>query len=176
MFGFSTASVLNEPRSYLLDIPELGKPLYPNMNHARVSFMLRSNHLVQTVRTTFPVVQTVPFTFPLGISHLHLWRSGDGFSDSVCTAGKKMASLHRKPYIIALQLQLCTWRSPRTRRLPMRWQRRHCWCGGRGGLLVGKGAQEVWEKKRKKGKIIIIINKKLTGKINMKKRGKKIYI
>ena len=60
--------------------------------------MLRSNHLVQTVRTTFPVVQTVPITFPLGISHLHLWRSGDGFSDSVCTAGKKMASLHRKPY------------------------------------------------------------------------------
>ena len=74
--------------------------------------MLRSNHLVQTVRTTFPVVQTVPFTFPLGISHLHLWRSGDGFSDSVCTAGKKMASLHRKPYIIALQLQLCTGREP----------------------------------------------------------------
>ena len=60
--------------------------------------MLRSNHLVQTVRTTFPAVQTVPFTFPLGISHSHLWRSGDGFSDSVCTAGKKMASLHRKPY------------------------------------------------------------------------------
>ena len=76
--------------------------------------MLRSNHLVQTVRTTFPVVQTVPFTFPLGISHLHLWRSGDGFSVSVCTAGKKMASLIRKPCIIALQLQLCTAR-PRTR-------------------------------------------------------------
>ena len=74
--------------------------------------MLRSNHLVQTVRTTFPAVQTVPFTFPLGISHLHLWRSGDGFSDSVCIAGKKMASLHRKPYIIALQLQLCTWHEP----------------------------------------------------------------
>ena len=47
------------------------------------------------------------------------------------------------------------------------------WCGG--GLLVGKRAQEVWEKQRKKGKIIIIIiNKKLTSKINMKKRGKKI--
>ena len=30
--------------------------------------------------------------------------------------------------------------------------------------------QEVREKKRKKGKIIIIINKKLTGKINMKKK------
>ena len=92
--------------------------------------MLRSNHLVQTVRTTFPVVQTVPFTFPLGISHLHLWRSGDGFSDSVCTAGKKMASLHIKPYIIALQLQLCTWREPsysRIRPLPMRWS------GGGGG-------------------------------------------
>ena len=29
--------------------------------------------------------------------------------------------------------------------------------------------QEVWEKKRK-GKIKIIINKKLTGKINMKKK------
>ena len=46
--------------------------------------------------------------------------------------------------------------------------RRHCWYGG---LLVGKRVQEVWEKKRKKGKIIIIIiNKKLTGKINMKKK------
>ena len=32
-----------------------------------------------------------------------------------------------------------------------------------GGLLVGKRVQEVWEKKRKKGKIIIIINKKFTG-------------
>ena len=134
--------------------------------------MLRSNHLVQTVRTTFPVVQTVPFTFPLGISHLHLWRSGDGFSDSVCTAGKKMASLHIKPYIIALQLQLCTWREPsysRIRPLHMRWSGR--------GLLVGKRAQEVWEKQIKKGKIIIIIiiiNKKLTSKINMKKRGKKL--
>ena len=33
--------------------------------------------------------------------------------------------------------------------------------------------QEVWEKKRKKGeKNIIIINKKLTGKINMKKKRK----
>ena len=31
--------------------------------------------------------------------------------------------------------------------------------------------QEIWEKKRKKGKIIIIIlNKKLTGKINMNKK------
>ena len=69
--------------------------------------MLRSNHLVQTVRTTFPVVQTVPITFPLGISRLHLWRSGDGCSVSVCTAGKKMASFNRKPYIIALQLKHC---------------------------------------------------------------------
>ena len=100
--------------------------------------MLRSNHLVQTVRTTFPVVQTVPFTFPLGISHLHLWRSGDGFSDSVCTAGKKMASLHRKPYIIALQLQLCTGRDSSYSRA--------------GGGLLGKRAQEVWEKKRRRGK------------------------
>ena len=48
--------------------------------------------------------------------------------------------------------------------------RRHCWCGG---LLVGKGVPEVWEKKRNKGKIIIIINKKLTGKINMKKKEEK---
>ena len=60
-----------------------------------------------------------------------------------------MASLNRKPCIIALQL--CTAR-PRTRGLPLR---RHCLCGG---LLVGKRVQEVWEKKRKKGKIIIIIN------------------
>ena len=30
--------------------------------------------------------------------------------------------------------------------------------------------QEEWEKKRKKGKIIIIINKKLTGRISMKKK------
>ena len=52
---------------------------------------------------------------------------------------------------LVLQLQLCTAR-PRTR-----------------GLLLGKSVQEVWEKKRKKGKIIII-NKKLTGKFNMKKR------
>ena len=121
--------------------------------------MLRSNHLVQTVRTTFPVVQTVPFTFPLGISHLHLWRSGGGVSVSVCTAGKKMASLIRKPCIIALQLQLCTVR-PRTRysmitHAPALLVR---------GLLVGKRVQEVWEKKRKKGKIIIIII------INMKKK------
>ena len=121
--------------------------------------MLRSNHLVQTVRTTFPVVQTVPFTFPLGISHLHLWRSGDGFSDSVCTAGKKMASLRRKPYIIALQLQLC-------------WARFLVLACGGGGLLGKKGARSMGEEK-KKGKIIII-NKKLTGKINnyKEKRGK----
>ena len=65
-----------------------------------------------------------------------------------------MASLNRKPCIIALQLQLCTAR-PRTRGLPMH---RHCWCGG---LLVGQRVQEVWEKKRKKGQ------KKL---INMKKK------
>ena len=44
---------------------------------------------------------------------------------------------------------------------------RHYGCGG---LLVGKRVQEVWEKKRKKGKIIIIINKNLTGKINMNKK------
>ena len=59
-----------------------------------------------------------------------------------------MASLHRKPYIIALQLQLCTAR-PRTR------YSRITHAPGRGllvrGLLVGKGVQEVWEKKRKKG-------------------------
>ena len=46
-----------------------------------------------------------------------------------------------------------------------RIMRRHCVCGG---LLVGKRVQEVWEKKRKKGKIVI--NKKFTGKINMKKK------
>ena len=45
-----------------------------------------------------------------------------------------------------------------------------CWCGR---LLLGKRVQEVWENKRKKGQIIIIINKKLTGKINMKKKRKK---
>ena len=48
-----------------------------------------------------------------------------------------------------------------------RIMRRHCGCGG---LLVGKRLQEVWEKKRKMGTIIIIINKKLTGKINMNKK------
>ena len=37
---------------------------------------------------------------------------------------------------------------------------------GCGGLLVGRRVQEVRGKKRRKGKIIII-NKKLTGKINM---------
>ena len=73
-----------------------------------------------------------------------------------------MASLNRKPCIIALQL--CTAARPRTRGLPMC---RHCWCGG---LLVGKRVQEVWEKKRKKGIINIIINKKLTGKINKMKK------
>ena len=65
-----------------------------------------------------------------------------------------MASLHRKPYIIALQLQLCTAR-PRTRysmitHAPALLVR---------GLLVGKRVQEVWEKKRKKGKKKIIIIK-----------------
>ena len=80
-----------------------------------------------------------------------------------------MASLHIKPYIIALQLQLCTGREPSYSMIthaPALLVRG-------GGLLVGKRAQEVWEKQRKKGKIIIIIiNKKLTSKINMKKRGK----
>ena len=75
-----------------------------------------------------------------------------------------MASLHRKPYIIALQLQLC-W----ARFLVLA-------CGGR-GVTREKGARSMGEEK-KKGKIIIIINKKLTGKINnyKEKRGKKIYI
>ena len=41
---------------------------------------------------------------------------------------------------------------------------------GEGGLLVGKRVQEVWEKKRKKGKIIIIINKKLTGRVGVNSR------
>ena len=44
---------------------------------------------------------------------------------------------------------------PRTRGL--------CAALGVWGLLVGKRVQDVWEKRRKKGKIII--NKKLTGKI-----------
>ena len=76
-----------------------------------------------------------------------------------------MASLHIKPYILLLPI-LCRAAFYCTRGLPMRWS---------GGLLVGKRAQEVWEKQRKKGKIIIIIiiNKKLTSKINMKKRGEK---
>ena len=69
-------------------------------------------------------------------------------------------------YYCIIALQLCTAR-PRTRGLP------HCWCGGL-LVIVGKRVQEVWEKKIKKGKQIIIINKKLTGKINMKKKkGKK---
>ena len=39
------------------------------------------------------------------------------------------------------------------------------------GFVSRKRVQEVWEKKRKNGnKIIIIINKKLTGKINMNKK------
>ena len=76
-----------------------------------------------------------------------------------------MASLHIKPYIIALQLQLCTGHEPSYSRIT------HALVRG-GGLLVGKRAQEVLEKQRKKGKIIII-NKKLTSNINMKKRGKK---
>ena len=101
--------------------------------------MLRSNHLVQTVRTTFPVVQTVPFTFPLGISHLHLWRSGDGFSDSVCTAGKKMASLQN----LILSLSNFNFAQGAIPRRPY---------SRAGGGLLGKRAQEVWEKKRRRGK------------------------
>ena len=134
---------------------------YNSSTTERLLHMLRSNHLVQTVRTTFPVMQTVPFTFPLGISHLHLWRSGDGFSDSVCTAGKKMASLHRKPYIIAFQLQLCTGRDSSYTRAG-------------GGVTREKGARSMGEEKKKGKIIIIIINKKLTGKINNyeEKRGK----
>ena len=54
--------------------------------------MLRSNHVVQIVFSSFPVVKTVPITFLLGNSHLHHWRSRDTFADSICTAGKKMAS------------------------------------------------------------------------------------
>ena len=70
-----------------------------------------------------------------------------------------MASLHRKPYIIALQLQLCTGRDS---------------VGG--GVTREKGARSMGEENNK-GKIIIIIiiNKKLTGKINNyeEKRGNK---
>ena len=58
-------------------------------NHSN---MLRSNHVVQIVFSSFPVVKTVPITFLLGISHLHHWRSRDTFADSICTTGKKMAS------------------------------------------------------------------------------------
>ena len=62
-----------------------------------------------------------------------------------------MASFNRKPCIIALQLQLCTAR-PRTRGLPMR-------AGTVGAGVVSRNrVKEVWEKKRKKGKIVIIIN------------------
>ena len=46
-----------------------------------------------------------------------------------------------------------------------RIMRRHWGWGG--GLLVGKRVQEVWEKK---GKIIIIINKKLTGRVGVNSR------
>ena len=64
---------------------------------------------------------------------------------------------------VCMQLQLGTAR-PRTRGL----------CagtgGGGGGLLVGKRVQEVWEKKRKKGRIIIIINKYLTGRVGVNSR------
>ena len=69
-----------------------------------------------------------------------------------------MASLHRKPYIIALQLQLCTGRDSSYSRA--------------GGVTREKGARSMGEEK-KKGKIIII-NTKLTGKINNyeEKRGK----
>ena len=38
---------------------------------------------------------------PPWISHLHIWRRVDGFSGSVCTAGKKMALFNIKPCIIA---------------------------------------------------------------------------
>ena len=110
----SACSLHSLPHSQEATLPRYTEVGADRMSHSNWTHMLRSNHLVQTVRTTFPVVQTVPFTFPLGISHLHLWRSGDGFSVSVCTAGKKMASLIRKSFIIALQLQLCTAR-PRTR-------------------------------------------------------------
>ena len=71
-----------------------------------------------------------------------------------------MASLHRKPCIIALQIQLCTAR-PRTRYSRMT----HAPALLVRGLLVGKRLQEVWEKKRKKG------GKKK--KINMKKKERK---
>ena len=55
--------------------------------------MLRSNHLVQTVRTTFPVVQTVPITFPLGISHLHLWIVETVFLSQFAPLGKRWRRL-----------------------------------------------------------------------------------
>ena len=64
------------------------------------ALLLRSNHVMQIVFSSFPVVKTVPITFLLGISHLHHWRSRDSFADSICTTRKKMASgkaiLHSK--------------------------------------------------------------------------------
>ena len=73
-----------------------------------------------------------------------------------------MASLHRKPYIIALQLQLCTGRDSSYSRAG-------------GGVTREKGARSMGEEKKKGKIIIIIINKKLTCKINNyeEKRGKK---
>ena len=67
-----------------------------------------------------------------------------------------MASLHIKPYIIAVQLQLCTGREDYP-------------CVGAGGGVVSrkKGARSMGEAKKEGGK-------KLTSKINMKKRGKKL--
>ena len=71
-----------------------------------------------------------------------------------------MASLHRKPYIIAFQLQLCTGRDSSYTRA--------------GGVTREKGTRSMGEEKKKGKIIIIIINKKLTGKINNceEKRGK----
>ena len=66
-----------------------------------------------------------------------------------------------------MSLKFCTERPRRPYSRIMR--RRHCGCGG---LLVAKMVQAVWEKKRNKGNknSMEAINKKLTGKINKKKK------
>ena len=69
--------------------------------------------------------------------------------DVVC--GYQIIASFSSLWAASTSLQLGTAR-PRTRVL----------CAGTGvggGLLVGKMVQEVWEKKRKKGEKIIIINK-----------------
>ena len=65
-----------------------------------------------------------------------------------------------------LNVSTSTWYSAPSYSMIMR---RH-WGWGGGGLLVRKRVQEVWEKKRKKGKIVIIINQKFTGRVGVNSR------